>query len=63
MHLEVMKDIISHMNNCSNNFILKGETSLMIAYGLDRFSEDVDLDSIDTKFFLLYRLICKKISK
>ena len=32
-----------------NHFILKGGTALRYCYGLNRFSEDIDLDSIDTE--------------
>lgn len=28
-----------------DNFVLKGETSLILYYGCDRYSEDIDLDS------------------
>jgi len=43
-HLETIQAFLSHLNETTNAFILKGGTALMICYGLDRFSIDVDLD-------------------
>lgn len=40
--IELIKEILPIFGE---NFILKGGTSLMLYYGLDRFSEDIDLDS------------------
>ena len=40
--LEVFKKIL---NKIGDNFVLKGGTALLLYYGLDRFSEDVDLDA------------------
>lgn len=33
------------LNRHSSQYVLKGGTALMFAYGLNRFSEDIDLDS------------------
>jgi len=41
---EFMNNISKTMNKNSNEFVLKGGTALMLCYGLDRFSEDIDLD-------------------
>ena len=40
--LEVFKKIL---NKIGDNFVLKGGTALLLYYGLDRFSEDIDLDA------------------
>ena len=45
MHRHVIKTFLTELNSCGNDrFILKGGTALMLCYGLDRFSEDIDLD-------------------
>lgn len=49
-HYSIMSDFIKYINNISNKFILKGGTSLMLCYGLTRFSEDIDLDGFDKNF-------------
>ena len=42
----VMKDLLLFINKYDKHTtILKGGTSLMFCYKLDRFSEDLDLDS------------------
>lgn len=46
-HGIVIKDFLNYLNNNTDNYILKGGTSLMMCYNLDRFSEDIDLDSTD----------------
>ena len=43
-HGDVIKDFLSFLNRRTNDYILKGDTSLMLCYKLDRFSEDIDLD-------------------
>jgi len=40
----IINEFLSFLNCKSSNFILKGGTALMLCYGLDRFSEDIDLD-------------------
>lgn len=40
--IKIFKEILKRIGN---NFVLKGGTALFIYYGLDRFSEDIDLDS------------------
>lgn len=42
--IQIMEQLLQKL---SDNFVLKGGTSLLIGYGLDRFSEDIDLDVID----------------
>lgn len=46
-HKKIIADFLTELNSKSANFVLKGGTSLMMCYGLDRFSEDIDLDAID----------------
>lgn len=43
-----MAQILYRINSSinSDNYVLKGGTGLLFCYGLDRFSEDIDLDGI-----------------
>jgi len=47
-HGEIIREFTNSlnkiMNKSGNEFVLKGGTALMLCYGLDRFSEDIDLD-------------------
>lgn len=43
--LNLMKEILSHIGD---SFILKGGTALKFYYGLDRYSEDLDFDTISS---------------
>lgn len=46
-HGQAIKRMLQGINSSpSNPFILKGGTALMECYGLDRFSEDIDLDAL-----------------
>jgi predicted nucleotidyltransferase component of viral defense system len=45
-HRDVLVDFLQYLNQRSQDFVLKGGTALAQCYGLDRFSEDVDLDAI-----------------
>lgn len=47
-HGNVIKSFLIYLNNATNKYILKGGTSLMLCYGLTRFSEDIDLDACNT---------------
>lgn len=49
IHYNIIKNFLLELNNVCKNYILKGGTSLMMCYGLDRFSEDIDLDAFNTK--------------
>ncbi len=42
-HIEVMSSIVKAVSDTT--LILKGGTALLLIYGLDRFSEDLDFDS------------------
>jgi predicted nucleotidyltransferase component of viral defense system len=44
-HEKTIRDFLSYTNRQTDKFILKGGTALYLCYKLDRFSEDVDLDS------------------
>lgn len=44
-HKKVIEEVLQFINNSSPDYILKGGTSLMECYGLNRFSEDIDFDS------------------
>ena len=49
VHEKVIRSFIRSLNDSSDRYILKGGTALMLCYGLNRFSEDIDLDSTDRK--------------
>lgn len=44
-HKIIIDNFLEFLNNKSDDFILKGGTALLKCYKLDRFSEDIDLDS------------------
>lgn len=44
-HHAVISDFLKHLNSATSDFILKGGTSLMMCYNLDRFSENIELDA------------------
>lgn len=46
-HEAVISSFLESLNEVSDDYVLKGGTSLMVCYGLDRFSEDIDLDSMN----------------
>lgn len=64
-HRKAIETVLHGLNSQDTNpFILKGGTALMECYGLDRFSEDIDLDahhaSVPAKrFFNTLEQICK----
>lgn len=43
-HKDVIVSFLQYLNAQTDQFVLKGGTALMLCYGLNRFSEDVDLD-------------------
>lgn len=45
LHLKVIDQVLKEINKQTDQFVLKGGTALSYCYGLDRFSEDIDLDS------------------
>ena len=50
-YVEVMQDFLRFLNLKTNNYVLKGGTALLFGYKLDRFSEDLDFDSVDPRTF------------
>ena len=46
-HLTLIKDVLSYIfsSSASSDLVLKGGTALLLFYGLNRFSEDIDLDA------------------
>lgn len=42
-HVEIMRAVVEDM--CNLPMVLKGGTALLLCYGLDRFSEDLDFDA------------------
>ena len=51
LHGQVINSFLKHLNTKSNSFILKGGTALAKCYNLNRFSEDIDLDISQSKYF------------
>lgn len=43
-HEEIISSFMEYISDYTDDFILKGGTALLLCYGLDRFSEDIDLD-------------------
>ena len=46
-HVENIYLFLKFINNNTSDLILKGGTALLVCYGLDRFSEDIDLDGLN----------------
>lgn len=44
-HRVIIDSFLKNLNSITDEFVLKGGTALLKCYGLDRFSEDIDLDS------------------
>lgn len=51
--LDFMKEVLGYVGD---NFILKGGTALRFYYGLDRYSEDLDFDSISSNMDITKQL-------
>ena len=49
-HQKVIDSFLKVLNVNNNRYILKGGTALLKCYGLDRFSEDIDLDGSGNSF-------------
>jgi predicted nucleotidyltransferase component of viral defense system len=63
MHKKVMMEFLTFLNSETHQYILKGETSLLFCYKLDRFSEDIDLDSKEsntTKIGIIVKKFCSE---
>ena len=60
-HHCIMEELLTFINEVTDNFILKGGTALMLCYNLNRFSEDLDFDGTgSTSIFDLLDTFCKK---
>ncbi len=46
-HKEIIDDFLQYLNRKNRDYVLKGGTALMECYGLNRMSEDIDLDGTD----------------
>lgn len=53
LHKEIMIDFLDYLNGCGEKFVLKGGTALMLCYGLPRFSDKIELEGKNEKFFEL----------
>lgn len=58
-HKQVVHQFLKQMNAISSSFILKGGTALVECYGLDRFSENIDLDASHAKLHGFMDDFCK----
>lgn len=61
-HKAVINDFLQFVNSRNHDYILKGGTSLMECYNLDRMSEDIDFDSTNKAdiFEDIYLSKCKE---
>ena len=57
-HKKVILDVLRALNKETDAFILKGGTALMTCYKLDRFSEDIDLDSTHKRMKEYPKVFC-----
>lgn len=48
-HFSIIDAFLQYLNKQTDGYILKGGTSLLYCYNLDRFSEDIDLDARTNK--------------
>jgi predicted nucleotidyltransferase component of viral defense system len=68
-HYKVICDFMVWLNTCSNYYVLKGGTALMLCYNLNRFSEDIDLDGVEydiediVKKFCILRKYTYRVAK
>ena len=60
IHRVVICDFLEELNKENCCFVLKGGTALMICYGLDRFSVDIDLDWRKGDIFEVADSFCEK---
>ena len=61
LHKTVITNFLAFLNKSSDQFVLKGGTSLMMCYGLNRFSEDIDLDANHKfQFFKIVEQFCQR---
>jgi predicted nucleotidyltransferase component of viral defense system len=58
-HRKVIDSFLKYLNEASEAFVLKGGTALLLCYGLDRFSEDIDMDGQDTDIESIVSSFCE----
>lgn len=66
VHERIMREVLNVINACADApFVLKGGTALFLCYGLDRFSEDIDLDAepLDVNHSLLAAALAEYCSR
>lgn len=61
-HRYVINTFLEYLNKESKDFVLKGGTALMKCYKLDRFSEDIDLDSTNSNLIKYVDAFTKKMN-
>ena len=59
-HKHIINMFLEFLNNETDQYILKGGTALMKCYGLNRFSEDIDLDGKEKNIIPLIDEFCVK---
>ena len=59
-HEAIITDFLKELNKETDAFVLKGGTALRQCYGLDRFSEDIDLDASVKNIILFARKYCRQ---
>lgn len=59
-HKKTMSEFLGYINRDSDSFVLKGGTALLFCYGLDRFSEDIDLDGKHKNLVGLVKKFCEE---
>jgi len=60
---QLIKDFLDFLNSCSDLLVLKDGTALMMCYGLDHFSEDIDLDMLSSDKTVMQNILQKYCSK
>ena len=59
-HKQVINSFLEFLNKKTDQYVLKGGTALMTCYGLNRFSEDIDLDGQRKDIIPIIDEFCKK---
>lgn len=57
-HYNIIINFLTYLNSFNKRYVLKGGTALMLCYNLTRFSEDIDLDGLDTDIGELVQKFC-----
>ena len=59
LHRQVMEEVLRFLFKEEDCFVLKGGTALVMCYQMDRFSEDIDLDTEKRDILKLMRRFCQ----